>query len=176
MLPRPKWLLSNEVLNQSLNIVRSLVELTKIMCVFDQALYAKVAEVTCKQPDKFKTTIIIRLRVSTQYAHCWQLLRNDFRMLDCESGVIAGGSISGVMDGRKYNRAVRLHKLVYEALIRLAWKGFLSWWQADHTDDEVHVDETPKTISNLCKDLPQASLKQVLQNRSCARIMYLFEI
>ena len=52
----------NEVLNQSLNIMRSL-ELTKIVFVFEQALYAKAAEVTCKHPDKFKTTFIIRLEV-----------------------------------------------------------------------------------------------------------------
>ena len=80
------------------------------------------------------------------------------------------------MDGRKYNRAVRLHKLVHEALIRLAWIGFLSWLQASHTDDVVHVDDTLKTTSNLCKDVSQESLKQVFQNMSCARIMYLFEV
>ena len=106
------------------------------------------------------------------------------------------------MDGRKYNQAVRLHKLVHEALIRLAWIGFLSWLQASHTDDVVHVDDTLKTTSNLSKDVSQAShtddvvhmddtlkttsnlskdvsqasLKQVFQNRSCARIMYLFEV
>jgi len=34
-----------------------------------------------------------------------------------ESGVIADGSIAGVMEGRKYNRAVRLYKLFYEALM-----------------------------------------------------------
>ena len=43
-----------------------------------------------------------------------------------ESDVIADGSISGVMDGRKYSRTVRLLKLVNETLIRLTWKGFLS--------------------------------------------------
>lgn len=37
-----------------------------------------------------------------------------------ESGVITDGSIAGVMEGRSYNRAVRLHKLFYEALMRLA--------------------------------------------------------
>jgi len=39
-----------------------------------------------------------------------------------EAGFIAEGLVNGVMEGRKYNRAVRLHKLVYEALLRLAWK------------------------------------------------------
>ena len=40
--------------------------------------------------------------------------------------VIADGSISGVLDGRTYNRVIRLHKLMYEALMRLAvaWVGF----------------------------------------------------
>ena len=33
-----------------------------------------------------------------------------------EAGVIAEGSASGVLDGRRYNRAVRFHKLMYEAL------------------------------------------------------------
>ena len=41
-----------------------------------------------------------------------------------ESGVISDGSIAGVLDGRKYNHAIRLHKLMYEALIRPAWAGF----------------------------------------------------
>ena len=39
-----------------------------------------------------------------------------------EAGVVAEGSISGVMEGRQYNRSMRAHKLVYEALMRLVWK------------------------------------------------------
>ena len=46
------------------------------------------------------------------------------RDLAVESGVIADGSIAGILDGRKYNRAVRLHKLMYEALFRPALTGF----------------------------------------------------
>ena len=61
------------------------------------------------------------------------------------------------------------HKLVYEAL---TWKGFLSWLQSNYTDDAVHMDETLK----ICKDVSEVSLKQVPQNMSCARIMYLFEV
>ena len=116
----------NEVLNKSSNIMRSL-ELTKIMCVFDQALYAKTADFTWKHPDKFKTTIIIRLGVFHTICTLLAIVGKRFqdaglRDMCIESGVIADGSIFGVMDGRKYI----LHKLVYEALIRLAWKRFLS--------------------------------------------------
>ena len=148
------------------------------MGVFDQALYAKAAEVTWKHSDMFKTTIIIRLGVFHTICTLLAIVGKRFhdaglRDLCIESGVIADGSISEVMDGRKYNRAVRLHKLVYEALIRLVWKGFLSWWQANHTDDVIHMDETLNTINNLCKDVSQASLKQVFQNMLCAREVYL---
>ena len=41
--------------------------------------------------------------------------------------MVAEGSVSGVLDGRRYNRSVRFHKLMYEALQGLAWKGFQSW-------------------------------------------------
>ena len=43
-----------------------------------------------------------------------------------ESGVVAGGSVPGVLDGRKYNRAIRVHKLVYESLMHIAWCEFLN--------------------------------------------------
>ena len=169
----------NEMLNQSLNTVRSL-ELTKIVGVFDQALYGqRLLRLHRHILTSLRRPSSSGLEYSTPCAHCWQLLGRDSRMLDCgicKSSVIADGSISGVMDGRKYNQAVRLHKLAYEALIRLAWKGFLSWLQANHTDDVVHMDETLKTTSNLYKDVSQASLKYVFQNMSCARIMYLFEV
>ena len=51
----------NEVLNQSLSIMQSL-QLTKIVCVFDQAIYAKAIEITWKHVDKFKN-IILRMGV-----------------------------------------------------------------------------------------------------------------
>ena len=52
--------------------------------------------------------------------------------------VIAEGS-AGVMGGRKYNRAIRLHKLVYEAPLHLAWKGFMQWLEVYHAPDDIHI-------------------------------------
>ena len=134
-----------------------------IVGVFDQALYANTAEVTWKRPDKFKTTSILRLGVFHTICTLLAIVGKRFqdaglRDLCIESGVNANGALPGVMDGSS------------------AWKGFLSWLQANHTDDVVHMDETMNATSNLCKDVSQASLKQVLQNKSCARIMYLYEV
>ena len=45
------------------------------------------------------------------------------RDLCVESGAVAEGSVAGVLDGRRYNRGVRLHKILREALMRLALQG-----------------------------------------------------
>ena len=45
------------------------------------------------------------------------------RDLCVESGVIAEGSVAGVLDGRRNNRGVRLHNIMHEAFMRLAWQG-----------------------------------------------------
>ena len=45
------------------------------------------------------------------------------RDLSVESGAIVEGSVTGVLDGRRYNRGVRLHNIMHEALMRLAWQG-----------------------------------------------------
>ena len=47
----------NEALNRPLTIMRSL-HLTSMICVFDQAIYAKAFEVKCKEYEKFKLIIL----------------------------------------------------------------------------------------------------------------------
>lgn len=42
------------------------------------------------------------------------------RDLCVEVGVIGKCSVNAVMDGCKYNRTVKLHKLVHETLLRIA--------------------------------------------------------
>ena len=54
------------------------------------------------------------------------------RDLAVESGVIAEGSADKVIDGKQYNRGVRLHKLTYKALMRLARAQFLEWLETKH--------------------------------------------
>ena len=46
-----------------------------------------------------------------------------FRDLCVEYGAIEEGSVAGVLYGRRYNRGVRLHNIMHEAFMRLAWQG-----------------------------------------------------
>lgn len=168
----------NEVLKESLSIKESL-GLRNLVCVFDQAMYAKVVEITWKHPEEF-CSIIVRMgdfhTICTHLAIIGKRFQDaGLRDLCVESGVIAEGSVTGIMEGRKYNRAVRLHKLVYEALERLVWKGFLSWLETTHVEDAVHLEETLRVIGNFSKEVSQAGLALILKNPSCTRILELFE-
>ena len=88
------------------------------------------------------------------FVYNWKIFQDaGLRDLCVQSGVIAEDSIASVMDGRKYNRAIRLHKLVYEALVGLAWKGFVQWLEVYHAPDDIHMKETVETISEMCKNV-----------------------
>ena len=41
-----------------------------------------------------------------------------------EAGIVAAGSVSGVVEGRQYKRAMQAHKIVMEAMQRLCNKSF----------------------------------------------------
>mgnify|MGYP001792679984 CR=1 FL=1 len=114
----------HEVLVQSLKIKNQL-QLKSVILVFDQALYAKATEIQWKHDQRFKD-IILRMGVFHTACTLISIIGKRFqdaalRDLCVEAGVVTEGSVSGIMDGRKYNRAVRFHKLM-----RLIWKGFLT--------------------------------------------------
>ena len=46
------------------------------------------------------------------------------RELAVQSEVMAQGSIERVLEGKNYNRAVRLHKMMYETLFRMLLNSF----------------------------------------------------
>lgn len=167
-----------EMLNQTVSIMESL-QLKTIVCVFDQALYAKATEIVWKH-DKFKN-IVIRMGVFHTICNLLSIVGKRFqdaglRDICVESGVIAEGSVAGVMEGRKYNRAVRLHKLVYEALMRLAWKGFLLWLNDKHPTEVRNLEEALRGIGSFHDDVCQVSLTELLENASFTITMELFQV
>jgi len=119
-----------EILRQSISIQSSL-QLDNIAVVFDQALYAKATEIAWKHPEQYGA---LKLMMGNFHSIC-NLMSTigkifgdaGLRDLAVESGVIAEGSINKVLEGKQYNRAVRLHKLTYETLMRSAWSGFEEW-------------------------------------------------
>ena len=154
-----------EVLSQSLKIKDSL-RLNAIVVVFDQAIYAKAMEIKWKHSEHFKDIIV---RMGAFHTICTLLGIIGKRFQDAglrdqcvESQVIAEGSVSGVMEGRKYNRAMRLHKLVYEALMRQVWSRFQKWVAEKHDEKTSLVDEMFSGLQslrdNVCKSEFQKKL------------------
>ena len=128
----PYTYLVQEILRQSVSI-RSALQLDNIAVVFDQALYAKATSIAWRHPEQCGT---LTLMLENFHSICNLLstigkLFGDagLRDLAVESGVIAEGSINKILDGKQYNRAVRLHKLTYEALMRLCGQALKNGWR-----------------------------------------------
>lgn len=83
-----------------------------------------------------------------------------------ESGVIAEGSVTGVLEERKYNRAVRFHKLMYEALQRLIWKGFHAWVEETFPAKKQFVQDFFDGLKLLYDNPSQKEQQKVLDSPS----------
>ncbi|KAG0725200.1 hypothetical protein GWK47_039080 [Chionoecetes opilio] len=91
-----------------------------------------------------------------------------------ESGVIAEGSINRVLEGKQYNRAVRLHKLMYEALMRIIWKGFQVWIESNHPDKGPQIRSTDLKIRSIKEDVCHETLAAALDDDSCVQSFDMF--
>ena len=91
---------------------------------FDLALYAKAKQLQMKYPEEyggFHNAQNYLSLLGRKYAN------SSLEDLLIESGVYAAGTTSILMLGKSYNRGIRAHKLVMEALFRPLWKAFLEW-------------------------------------------------
>ena len=88
------------------------------------------------------------------------------RDIAVESGVIAEGSNNTVLEGKQYNRAVRFHMLMYEALMRLSWKEFKKWTKMNHICEASNLDEVI-VLSELHHNLSHSTFDAALGDDSC---------
>ena len=158
----------NKILNRSLSIMRSL-NLTSIICVFDQAIYCKALEIKSKNVDICKPVV---LRLGTFHTLCTMLSIIGKRFQDAglkdlciESGIVAEGSVSALLKGRSYNRAIRVHKLAYEALMRVAWRGFQPWVDEHYPLDMDHVRRALDEVAKLGNDLTKDNHDRVIESQ-----------
>jgi len=104
------------------------MQLNAVVCVFDQAFYAKTIEVYWKRKELF-----VRLVIMMGGFHLLLMLLGvigsrfgdaGLRELAVRSDVVAESCVDKALEGKQYNRAVRPHKFVYEAFVRFLLKGF----------------------------------------------------
>ena len=104
------------ILQRSLQMADQLGQ-RDVIVVFDQAIYAKALEIVWQNPQEFQCVV---LRMGTFHTVCAFLAAigkrfSGARLEDVliESGIVATGSVSGVLQGKHYNRAIRTHKVKY---------------------------------------------------------------
>ena len=170
--------LLRKIMVQSLKI-KSTLKLQSIALVFDQTLYAKVTELQWKQSKRFKD-IMLRMRVFHKACTLLSIIGKRFqdaglRDLLVDSGVIAEGSVAGALDGRRYNRGVRLHKIMYEALMRLAWQRFVACIQKNHKESKTTVDGFFSEIDEFCDNICQTQFKKHMTSTSSVDFVKLFD-
>ena len=91
-----------------------------------------------------------------------------------ESGVMAEGSVASVHEGHSYNRAISLHKLTYEALIRVAWDGFYPWLDTTQPNLEQNIMTTIDDIGNLVSDICKKSNDKVFESPAFHQLYSIF--
>ena len=158
--------------------IKDALQLKSVVVVLDQALYAKATEIVWKYPDMFKG-IVLRMGAFHTICTLLSILGKRFqdaglRDICIGCGVIAEGSDSGVLDGRRHNRAVRFHKLMYEALQRLAWKRFQSWIEK-FPEKNLSVQEFFNGLMPLYNDLCQREFDTVMKSQPYSEFIVLYD-
>ena len=97
-----------------------------IVITFDQAIYAKAQEIIWDTNSEFNN-VVVRMGAFHTSMIFMTVIGKRFgdaglMSLMIESGAVTSGSSAAVLNGKHYNRAIRLHKLVMESLQRLRWQ------------------------------------------------------
>ncbi|XDV11366.1 hypothetical protein PO909_000329 [Leuciscus waleckii] len=118
----------NTILTRSVEIADRL-ELESIVTVYDQAIYAKAQQIRWKDQNlmqrfiprlgEFHTAMSFMAVIGKRFKEA------GLQDMLIESNVVAVGSINGVISGHHYNRSIRAHKLLFEAMHILRLRSFL---------------------------------------------------
>ena len=135
-------------------------------------------EVKCKEYEKFKP-IVLSLGTFHTLGTLISIIGKRFlhaglKDLFIEAGVVAEGSVSAVLEGLNYNRGVRVHKLAYEAFMRVALKGFYPWLDESHPADSRQVKTCLDEIGTLAGELSKERDDEVFKSRVFQRFSDLF--
>ena len=160
----------NTILVKSLDIATYL-NVPAIVLVMDQAIYAKAQEIRWHGRPEFREKLVIRLgEFHTAMAFLGVIGKRfgdaGFRDIAIESNLVAEGSINGVISGHHYNRSLRCHKTLSEAMHRLRIQEYLDQLPPDKNQEALSImqklhDDFPTTFMN---SLEADSVHQLLKD------------
>lgn len=140
------------------------LQLKVVACDFDQSFHAKAMEVYWKHKTLFKGLVVMMGSF-----HLLMMLLGVIgsrfddagnRELAVQSDVVVEGSMDKVISGKHYNRSMRLHKIVYEGLMRVLIQEF----ESSLTDESntCMIYEEKHQLEQLKLDLGREEFERVL--------------
>ncbi|KAL8571746.1 hypothetical protein ACOMHN_060831 [Nucella lapillus] len=119
---------------------------------FDEQLYSKAKMLQWDQLDSCKDFVLMLGGFHTSMNFCKVVGKymnsSGIANIWVESGVLGEGTAENIMDGKGWNRAIRVHKLTVEALWSILWERFKEW----ATENEKTVSEN---LQNAAKRVTQ---------------------
>ncbi|XP_038063921.1 uncharacterized protein LOC119734467 [Patiria miniata] len=162
----------NTILHKSVEIANKL-ELPSVVVVVDQAIYAKAQTIRWQTPH-FMDRIVIRL--GAFHTTMTALATIGKRFCDAglqdiliESDVVAPGSMNGVINGHHYNRSIRCHKVMAEALHRLRWQSFIEGVS------EVDAEQYGDMVHNLHSTFPDQEYEDLVESPTFQGMMMAYD-
>ena len=134
---------------------------------FDLAVAKKAYSLVWQNPDVFSDVIermgSFHLTCSYMGALGKKMRCSGFQEILIESGICASSSIKQIMRGKHYDRALRVHKIVYEALERLLLDVYESLY-----GQLVDKEGTP-VLDHLAKEPCRATLLAAVASERCQK-------
>lgn len=135
---------------------------------FDLAIYMKAKEIQWRLKEEFEDTVLRMggFHIAINYL---ALLGKKYEMsgiedLIVESGIYGSSVTTAILKGKSYNRGVRAHKIVMEAMFRLQWRSFVEWLSKQnrtHVNQQALIEEATHCQLALenARDVQDAMLK-----------------
>ena len=116
---------------------------------FDEALYCKAKELVWANPEQL-SSVVVRLggfHIAKNFLGVIGKHMEKSGLCDVlvESNVFNESTAQSILAGKSWNRAVRAHKLLFEALMRLLLEGFRTWH--DRNDKESYNSLCCETLN-----------------------------
>ena len=133
--------------------------------IFDVAIYVKAKEIQWRLRQAFES-MVIRMGGFHVVMNYLAVMGRKYQSsgiedLLIESGMHGSSKTSILLKGKSYNRGVRAHKIVMEAMPHQQWCAFVQWL-SQHGDS--HVDETLviEQVIACLQTLDEGKLKTIM--------------
>ena len=137
---------------------------TNSVITFDLAIYMKAKELQWRFVDEFKETVIRMggFHIALNYLAVIGKKFQDSGLEDLltESGVYGNNTTLALLKGKSYNRSVRAHKILMEALLRLQWQAFITHTSGTLTASSLETLNEDELCTALSKCRATSSSKQ----------------